>query len=394
VKATRERNKTTTTTTTTTTMMTPPPPACKRRNQTIYFCRHAEATHNIKEREAIQEAIAQGVHEKSQQEEARRAVLDDITLTDAPLSEQGIHESRLRSSNLDILNKISNGTTSLTSSCKQRYPTPTLVLVSPLRRALMTATELFYNNNNNNKNTTTTKVVQFVAMEAIREKRTGFAADERSSVDDLEREFPHVDFSDLRMPERAEIQKGEDNVAVRARARDFLDGHLSGIHEESIAVVTHKGWLRELRQALKARVDSGDLCADFDLDAWHQTLYKNAEVRVAQFGWENDPTTSSNNSKLVSIVSRSVENAMGSVISDAVKHLIEKSQKQAAAMASMTMTYNKTSTTSPICYNTSKRPMRGRNTSESTLATECTMVSMSDNDEDASSSSGAEHERS
>jgi Tfp pilus assembly protein PilE len=185
--------------------------------------------------------------------------------------------------------------------------------------------------------------------------------------------------------------------------------------------------LRELRHALKCRVDDGELQADFDLDAWHQTLYKNAEVRVAQFRWESTSTTTSDpdtggasdhtnskNTKLVSIVSRSVENAMGSVISDAVQHLIEKSQKQAAAAASMVMASNMTktycknatisppTTTSPICCNKPPMPrQRGRHTSESTLATECTMLSLSDNDdslmEDASSSScggGGERERS
>jgi broad specificity phosphatase PhoE len=293
--------------------MAPPPlPNKTRRNQTIYFCRHAEATHNIKEREAVQAAIAQGVCEKEEQEKARRAVLDDVALTDAPLSEQGVHESRLRSSSLNILNKI--GTT--------KYPAPTLVLVSPLRRALMTATELYYKNPSDN----TTPPPRFVAMEVIREKRTGFAADERSNVEDLERQFPHVDFSDLRV-QRPEIGKGEDNVAVRARARDFVEQRLAcqdiQNHHESIAIVTHKGWLRELRHALKSRVDAGDLEADFDLDQWDQTLYKNAEVRVAQFGWEDqdhddddDTNTNTSTAKLASIVSRSVENAMGSVIGD------------------------------------------------------------------------------
>jgi broad specificity phosphatase PhoE len=275
----------------------------------VYLCRHAEATHNIKEREAVQAAIARGVVEKSEQEKCRRAVLDDESLKDAPLSSDGHGQVRTESGRLCILNAM--GT---------KYPSPKLVLVSPLRRALMTATELF---------STTVPKPKFVALEALREKRTGFFADERSSVDILEKEFPHIDFSDLRVV-RNEIMKGEDNVKVRARGQAFLNGPFALIVEDSVSVVTHKGWLRELRHTLKGRVETGDLRVDFDLDKWDQTLYKNAEIRVAKFGWEED--------KLTSIVSRSVENAIGSVVEDTVKHLIEKGMNQARRLQSTTST--------------------------------------------------------
>jgi hypothetical protein len=59
---------------------------------------------------------------------------------------------------------------------ESKYPTPKFVLFSPLRRALVTATKLFLKNDSKPK---------FVAIEALREKGTSFAADERSSVDTL-----------------------------------------------------------------------------------------------------------------------------------------------------------------------------------------------------------------
>ena len=163
--------------------------------------------------------------------------------------------------------------------------------------------------------------VVFVAVEALREKRTGFAADERSSVEVLEQEFPHVDFSDLHLQraKNQQIPPGEDNAAVRERGRVFLEDVLSRIEEESVAIVTHKGWLREHRHTLKRWVDQRTLQVDFDLDNWHQTLYGNAEVRVAQFGWTHG--------ELTSLVSKSMENALGSVVEDAVKHLIQKQLK-------------------------------------------------------------------
>ena len=273
--------------------------ASTTKKKVVYLIRHAEAFHNIKEREAVERAKAAQA-DKAAQEVARRAVLDDEALKDAPLSADGRSQAAQGSNQLSLLNKV--GFT--------RYPAPKLVLVSPLRRALMTATELFLCCHPRPK---------FVAMEALREKRTGFAADERSSVSQLEKEFPHVDFSDLRQ-QREEVPKGEDNPAVRARGKAFLEGPFSTVEEDSVAIVTHKGWLREMRKTFKSWIDEGTLSVDFDMDHWDQTLYKNAEIRVNSFGWDK-------NQKLSCIVSKSVESAIATVVEDAVKHLIEKSTK-------------------------------------------------------------------
>jgi broad specificity phosphatase PhoE len=267
------------------------------RHQVVYLVRHAEAAHNIMEKQAIQEAIAKGIHGKEEHEEARRAVLNHESLRDAPLSQEG---------NLQVMRK-SRSLTMLSTLGGSKYSSPTLVLVSPLRRALMTATKLFPQKQH---------VPKFVALEILREKRTGFAADERSSVEILEKEFPHVDFSDLRRNDRPAILAGEDNAAVRARGKAFLEGTFSQLEEESVALVTHKGWLRELRQTLRSNALAGDLEVNFDLDDWHQTLYKNAEVRVADFAWEG--------SKLKSIVSKSVDNAMSSVIESAFQQISQR----------------------------------------------------------------------
>lgn len=274
------------------------------RRQVVYFVRHAEAEHNIKEREAVQDAIANGVTEKSEQEKARRAVLNDENLTDAPLSNNGISQVKKASSNLSLLNKTGF----------EQYPAPKLVLVSPLRRALMTATELFHDPDEGEKSP------KFIALEALREKRTGYAADERSPVSVVKAEFQHVDCSDLLSAGESWVPKGEDNLAVRERGRQFLTGPMAEIYShaaDSVAVVAHKGWLRELRHTLKGYETSGKLnCCNFDLENWDQTLYKNAEIRVAEFGWDED-------NNLISIVSKSVDNAIANVIMKATAHLIE-----------------------------------------------------------------------
>lgn len=249
-----------------------------RRQQKVYLVRHAEALHNIHERQALQAAAERGIPENSElAQEMRRSVLNNESFLDAPLSSHGISQVRAARRRLRLLDKT-------------KYPAPQVVLVSPLRRALMTATELFAGTG-----------AQFVALEVLREKRTGYAADERRTVPELAAEFPHVDFSYMSATTRV-IEKGETNRQVQARGREFLEEYLPWIQESSVAIVTHKGWLRELRKTVKERVDEGQTEVDFDVDQWHQTLFGNAEIRLADFGWKG--------SKLTRIVSRSVETAL------------------------------------------------------------------------------------
>ena len=61
----------------------------------IYFVRHAEAEHNVKEREAVAAAKIAGETRKEELEKARKAVLaEDASLKDAPLSQDGIDQVR------------------------------------------------------------------------------------------------------------------------------------------------------------------------------------------------------------------------------------------------------------------------------------------------------------
>jgi len=288
----------------------------------IYFCRHAEALHNVKEREAVQAAVKAGLMTHDETERARKAVLEagDAALRDAPLSADGTQQARNSSVKLQALFRASppgspdRSTTSGSSGGgggrKQHYPehhpsTPTfrrpdVVLVSPLRRALMTATELFWNCTNDN-NDSEEEPPLFLAIEALREKRTGYGCDERHSVADLRAEFPHVDFSDV-LQNNVTVPLGEDNAAVRKRVAQYLDHRLGHVPGQHLAVVTHKGWLRELRQTLKERVDSGEIRANFDVNEWDKSLYGNAEVRIAALRWQDGV--------LSSVVSRSVDNAL------------------------------------------------------------------------------------
>ena len=310
-----------------------PPPPVGSHKKVIYFVRHAEAEHNVVERRVVEAAIAAGETSKAGQDAARRAVLqEDPSLRDAPLSKDGTMQARDSGKKLGALflnrshSNASNHSNTNTNGDSQEYLAPLrgassnlnnsspprksrqkqkqspfrppdVVLVSPLRRALMTATELFLHSRDPHDSSDPPR---FVALEALREKRTGMACDERSSVAALQAEFPHVDFSHV--PHTPRVPAGETNEDVRARGALFLDHHLATIEGQYLAIVSHKGWLREHRKVLKRRVELGHIRADFDINEWDTTLYGNAEVRVAAFRWQDD--------ELVSVFSRSVDNAI------------------------------------------------------------------------------------
>jgi len=265
----------------------------------IYIVRHAEAEHNVVEREAIKEAQAMGIDKKSQLDLFRQNVLREggDAFLDAPLSKEGVKQASATGMRMNLLLKPNE-----TQLERSHYRPPQVVLVSPLRRALQTATRCFLGDTEIDINA---KQPRFVAMEALREKRTGLFCDERRSVSDLQKEFPHVDFSDLKRQDLQVIHEGETNEAVRQRATEFLNNIIPHVEGEFLALVSHKGWLREMRQALKNREenDPSRLTLKFDIDDWHQTLFENAELRVAKFEWDLE-------GHLHSIVSRSLDHTI------------------------------------------------------------------------------------
>jgi len=258
----------------------------------VYLVRHAEARHNVEEKRVVKQASLSGAT-KEQAELARKAALwADESLRDATLSQEGAEQ--VGASALGIKKMLSD----------THYGPPELVLVSPLRRTLQTATGLFGAD------------VRVSAIETLREKRTGMACDERHTVLELQSEFPHINFSEVEAS-TVTIEHGEDNAAVRRRALAFLDGLPSlAAGCSTIAIVSHKGWLRELRAGLQAAASAhGELRLDFDLDLESQpVLFGNAEVRVAEFSWRRqgqvvDGLVHADGLVLSAIVSRSLQGA-------------------------------------------------------------------------------------
>ncbi|CAK0864903.1 unnamed protein product, partial [Prorocentrum cordatum] len=227
----------------------------------VYLVRHAEAAHNVREREAQLEARRCGCTDL-EVEQARKHALHDPAFLDACLSTDGLQQVQMAATSFQEL----LGST--------HYVAPEVVLVSPLTRALQTASTLFPGHKN------------VCAQEFLREKRTGEACDERKPAREIESEFPHVDVSDIAAEDAAgpdghrfREQLRETNEQVGQRAACLLDAVQA--HEgKAIAVVTHKGFLRELAR--------GPLRGALGLEGGRlPTVFGNAEVRVCEVSWDS-----------------------------------------------------------------------------------------------------------
>jgi broad specificity phosphatase PhoE len=240
---------------------------------TLYLIRHGEAAHNILEKaakkEALESCIAEGLDPEAPQTKervnaAREAVLNDETLFDARLSEQGCMEAQHAGRRLEEIIKL------------HHLPPPEHVLVSPLTRTLETANYVFPDSND------------IHVREELRERQTGKPPDTRSpseslmsrpsfqrfSMQTLRRqslanlnkelesmeEFEDVEFDEEeptseRRRRRPRTSSGcsdgseteEDKHMLRDRTNKLLD-LLAEAREQSVAVVTHKGYLRELER--------------------------------------------------------------------------------------------------------------------------------------------------
>jgi broad specificity phosphatase PhoE len=243
---------------------------------TLYLIRHGEAGHNVVENEAkkkaLNEALEEGYELDSPEtlrrvEEARRIVLHDPTLFDSPLSKQG--EEQVRKSHKRL------------KDLSLELPPPTEILVSPLERTLQTADILFPGHTN------------IRVREQLRERNTGLACDKHQNSEDLRKRLSFQRFSMDQLQSQSildnvlsglqdkELGEGllhgnsdhysdhkmtiEDKEALRNRTKILFQMLASSKHQ-SIAVVTHKGYLRELERGQLGGTDA--------------TEFANGEVRV------------------------------------------------------------------------------------------------------------------
>ena len=125
------------TTTTTTKEQTTTTTTTRVQVYTLYLVRHGEALHNVLEKAAQQKVRDEASSDmdatqvEALAEEARKAVLEDATLLDSPLTSAGKEQA------------CQAGRVVKELHATQGLPLPTVVFVSPLQRALQTADRVF-----------------------------------------------------------------------------------------------------------------------------------------------------------------------------------------------------------------------------------------------------------
>jgi broad specificity phosphatase PhoE len=153
------------------------------RTFTLYLIRHGEASHNVEEKlaqkQALEECIAQGHSPddpvtKEKMEQARQAILENPDFFDARLSDLGKEEAEAARALIETWGDL---------------PIPQEVFVSPLQRTLQTASRVFPDHPN------------IHVREELRERLTGRPADNRFSSTELSRRdsFKKFSFKHLRL---------------------------------------------------------------------------------------------------------------------------------------------------------------------------------------------------
>lgn len=232
------------------------------RQRTLYFIRHGEALHNVREAQAQQQANAEAktLHLSPEEtrlkmEAARQAVLLDASLRDAPLTELGRQQARECGKKLQAL--IDQGTI---------HP-PTEAMVSPLTRTLQTCHIIL---------DTLQPDIKAHIREELQERQTQYPPDtakSRRSIFQYSQAndrflMDHIETETLSKKDTDEEAKiRESKEMLRERAAMLFDLVMQMDHRH-IMIVGHKGYLRELERGLLGLEDS--------------PLFGNAELRVYQ----------------------------------------------------------------------------------------------------------------
>lgn len=226
------------------------------RRRTIYLIRHGEAEHNVLEKIAQKKAEAEAkalnlspeeTHERM--EDARKLVLQDKSLRDAPLTEKGRQQARETSNKLKEL------------IADEVIHHPTEAMCSPLSRCLETCKVILEDQD-----------LKAHIRPEIAERRTLYPPDKPKPLDQLlrcTREDDRFSIENMEqlLPEtiRDEALVRESKEMLRERAGEMFDLLMECDHRH-VLVVSHKGFLRELERGLFGIPDS--------------PLFDNCELRV------------------------------------------------------------------------------------------------------------------
>lgn len=222
----------------------------------VYLVRHAQAAHNVVEEQIKKEMKAAGTFDEKAWKAASQKAMNTDAFLNPGLSSTGTDQVKGSGQTFEQLIEHTH------------YPLPQTVLVSPLRRTLMTSNILFPDHSD------------VRATECIRERRTGFPFDERQSAEVTKTEFKGVDFSEIDELDgqstdgyifRKELKEVADDVGRRGT---LLLPRILELEADVIAVVSHKGFIRELLQNAWKDI----YYCEEDL----KTEFSNAEIRVVQ----------------------------------------------------------------------------------------------------------------
>lgn len=223
----------------------------------LYLVRHGEADHNVAEKATrrvskryaeVNDIDEQSDAFKEMAEKERKKVLKSNEFKDAKLSNAGVEQATTAQR---IVSELEG----------QGLPSPTVVYVSPLQRTLKTAQVIFKEHPN------------VRVREELRERITGLPCDTPSSRELMQKRVSFLDFKwDDDAPKRWKSSNSfrgdddvEDKLQLRERTTWALDSLLEN-EDESIGIVSHKGFLRELEKGPLKMKDA--------------TEFDNCEVRV------------------------------------------------------------------------------------------------------------------
>ena len=131
-----------------------------------------------------------------------------------------------------------------------------LILVSPLTRTLQTAGGIFDK-----------EVDLFIANENIREVVAN-PCDLRKNIDELQIEFPYIDFSEVNNNEKFSINETRESYNLRM---EKFYNWLQGKKYKSIAIVTHGVFLHKFIEKYGEQLNVKD-----------KSYFKNCEYRIGE----------------------------------------------------------------------------------------------------------------
>ena len=160
---------------------------------------------------------------------------------------------------------------------EQRYDqatklSPQLIIVSPLVRALQTASISFayhINNDNDSDSSENKATIPFIAHEGCREQLGFLTCNKALPLSQTKAEYPNVDFTHVSHDETdplwEQYKTRELPLDEANRAYDFLTSFVMSREEDEIAIVCHSAWLFSVCNVV---IDCG---GDESLESWFGT---------------------------------------------------------------------------------------------------------------------------